>query len=83
MKSIITVFSLMVMFCFLPSHTFAQSRVGITGGMNLSVLTGTVNMGTNLKPSIIRQNFSQSSGQAATCLGGVVDMPVFHHPLTT
>ena len=47
----------------------AQPRVGITGGMNLSVLTGTVNMETGFKPGIT--------------LGGVVDIPVFHHPLTT
>ncbi len=38
----------------------AQPRFGITGGMNLSVLTGTENMETSLKPGIIRQ-------KSATC----------------
>jgi len=47
----------------------AQTRFGMTGGMNLSVLTGTVNMETSFKPGIM--------------LGGVVDIPVFDHPLTT
>ena len=51
------------------SHTLAQPRFGLTSAMNLSVLTGTVNMETSFKPGII--------------LGGVVDIPVFHHPLTT
>ncbi|MFW5700958.1 MAG: hypothetical protein ACOCWM_04640 [Cyclobacteriaceae bacterium] len=40
----------------------AQPRFGITGGMNLSVLTGTVNMEPAFKPGIM--------------LGGVVDIPL-------
>ena len=40
----------------------AQTRFGMTGGMNLSVLTGTVNMETSFKPGIM--------------LGGVVDIPL-------
>ena len=53
----------------ISTGTIAQPRVGLTGGMNLSVLTGTVNMETSFKPGIM--------------LGGVVDILVFHHPLTT
>ena len=60
---------LVLLLCIITTFTFAQPRIGITGGMNLSVLTGTVNMETNLKPGIM--------------LGGVVDILVFHHPLTT
>ena len=60
MTSFIKILS--IVFIFTISYTFAQPRVGITGGMNLSVLTGTVNMETGFKPGII--------------LGGVVDIPV-------
>ncbi|MFW5700871.1 MAG: hypothetical protein ACOCWM_04200 [Cyclobacteriaceae bacterium] len=37
------------------TYTFSQSQIGITGGMNLSVLSGTVNTETSFKPDIIRQ----------------------------
>jgi len=60
---------LFLLMSLITNQSYSQNRVGLTGGMNLSVLTGTVNMETNLKPGIM--------------LGGVVDMPVFDHPLTT
>ncbi len=58
MKKII--FLILLSFIFINSNT--QPRIGITGSMNLSVLTGTVNMETSFKPSIM--------------LGGVVDIPL-------
>ena len=77
MKKSITI----LYFLIVTTQSFAQPRIGITGGMNLSVLTGTVNMETSFKPGIM--------------LGGVVDIPLgnivslqpglvysAHHPLT-
>ena len=57
-----TKFLLSILFTIIEAYTFAQPRVGLTGGINLSVLTGTVNMETSFKPGIM--------------LGGVVDIPL-------
>jgi len=54
--------SILIFVNLITSLSIAQPQVGITGGMNLSVLTGTVNMETNLKPGIM--------------LGGIVDIPL-------
>jgi hypothetical protein len=59
MKTTIIFFFL---FIGIITNTFSQPRIGITGGINLSVLTGTVNMETSFKPGIM--------------LGGVVDIPL-------
>ena len=56
------IYKLVFLLCILTTQTFAQPRFGITGGMNLSVLTGTVNMETSFTPGIM--------------LGGVVDIPL-------
>jgi len=65
----ITMNMLVLLLLLFTTHSLAQPRLGLTGGMNLSVLIGTVNMETSFKPGIM--------------LGGVVDIPVFDHPLTT
>jgi len=66
MKKIVIIFYSILFLT--TTNNFAQPRIGITGGMNLSVLTGTVNMEINLKPGIM--------------LGGVVDIRICRY-LTT
>ena len=53
---------LFLLMSLITNQSYSQPRFGLTSAMNLSVLTGTVNMETNLKPGIM--------------LGGVVDIPL-------
>jgi len=56
------IYKLVLFLCILTTHSFSQPRLGLTGGMNLSVLTGTVNMETNLKLGIMLGKGSRYTG---------------------